>query len=120
MKIEAGKYYRTLSGKKAYVETAVGPSPFTGQGRTYPFFGYVDEYGPESWTAAGHVGSDCPAHQRNIVAEWRDPAVIEIDLIMYKRSDSTPPLLLRWGQSLSPSDKIVARKIVTITEGEGV
>ena len=73
MKIEAGKYYRTRDGRKAYVSAVILENPF-GSPRfecDYPCRGFIEDSGYSSWQLNGKW-----AHENNdstdLVAEWSD------------------------------------------------
>lgn len=79
MNVEAGKYYRTRSGAKAYVAYVGNPfgqnrSPFSAR----PAVGFVDSgSGPVCWELDGRatiIASDYQ-HPLDLVAEWREPVV---------------------------------------------
>lgn len=67
LKIEAGKFYRTLGGWK------VGPMEVRDD-ETYPWGGWLsDQKFFEKWTASGKFyGYIADGHPRDLVAEWTD------------------------------------------------
>lgn len=73
--LEAGKYYRTKDGRKAYV---VGKHPFDKNPEVLPFCGFVDgERTSEAywWDKKGTPGRGVP--QTQLVAEWVEPKRIK-------------------------------------------
>lgn len=82
MKLEAGKFYRTRSGKKAYVACLVNPmNPF----EEFPVCGFVDgEEESQCWTVDGTFYND-PAvtvHPYDLITDWRDDATVRGFLIV--------------------------------------
>jgi hypothetical protein len=75
--IEAGKYYRTRGGTKAYV---AGKSPFPKTPETNMFLGWeetqYDTVIVNSWTPNGRI-SNILAHRFDLISEWRDPISLE-------------------------------------------
>lgn len=110
MQIEAGKYYRTRDGRKAFVAGII-PS---GESE-YPCVGWVEgETNGESWKIDGcfFAGSD---RDRDLVAEYREPVTREMLLFEcggdYRAADA------KFAAGLG-GWKLVGRG--TITEGEGM
>jgi hypothetical protein len=70
MKIEAGKYYKTRDGHRAFVGAV---SPFPSTDRLYLVVGWIQgESASTSWGPSGEYadGSNAP---EDLVAEWVDP-----------------------------------------------
>lgn len=68
IKLEAGKFYRTRDGRKAFV---VFVQPPEGMGHRYPVLGYHGEYSG-NWTSDGKW-NDGGESQNDLVAEWLEP-----------------------------------------------
>lgn len=67
MKLEAGKYYRTRDGRKAYV---IGQNVFECNYGKW-FAGYIDgDADPLDWSIDGCIFSDKSESHRDLVAEW--------------------------------------------------
>lgn len=128
MKIEAGKYYRTRDGRKAYVDVIRVSSPFNGYEPTHPIIGYVDDekQGPRStktWRADGRfdVKQD---RSIDLVEEWREPVSREITLHLVKlkdgrvivTTDTAPPSYIL----CHTEGTIVGTQKVCIIEGDGM
>jgi hypothetical protein len=87
MKIEAGKYYKTRDGKKAFVEHVFQKSPFSGSSPPgYTSFGFIEGNGQvEWWTADGFYvtrGQGC----NDLVAEWVDPITVNLTARLIDRN----------------------------------
>ncbi len=76
LQLEAGKFYRTRDGKKAYVCGSLGANPFTGQKKSCPVQGYIEGHGQTSWTEQGGyvVGED---NGYDLIAKWVEPKRIK-------------------------------------------
>ena len=72
LKIEAGKYYRTRGGDKAWMGCDIRTG---GYGGIYPFIGVVGGY-RQSWASDGSsiYGEQSPF---DIIAEWKEPKRIK-------------------------------------------
>jgi hypothetical protein len=119
MKIEAGKYYKTRDGKKAFVEHVFQKSPFSGSSPSgYTSFGFIEGNGQVDWWTADGFYVTCGQGCNDLVAEWREPRVVVREVLLVEtRSGDFGCVFDQW-QSLG--DRVLARKKVTITEGEGV
>jgi len=73
--IEAGKYYRTRSGRTAFVAAVTLPNPNTGENRIYPALGYI-EGRDETWKLSG-ANMSGRTHDDDLVAEWVEPKRIK-------------------------------------------
>lgn len=71
MKIEAGKYYRTRCGKKAYVHVVYGINPFDNSHLPYPVSGCVGTHWVR-WTERGKYSSTDTENNYDLVAEWSE------------------------------------------------
>ena len=86
MKIEAGKYYRTRDGRKAFVSAVEVPCErYCVNKRIHPVLGYIG-VGQCSWTEAGHGDARCET-EYDLVDEWREPVTRELTLYLYPNGD---------------------------------
>jgi hypothetical protein len=73
MQLEAGKFYRTRDGRKAYVAHLVNPF----LRRDFCIGGYIEDEGDElfTWNKNGRFSDDRVGfeHPSDLVAEWTDP-----------------------------------------------
>jgi hypothetical protein len=77
LKLEAGKYYRTRDGRKAFVTAVAMENPFGAMNELYPVIGYVEgRYASASWTAEGFLLMECERGD-DLVAEWVEPKRIQ-------------------------------------------
>lgn len=85
MQLEAGKYYKTRDGRKAFVASVMLPNPF-GRSTIYVIRGYDNSTSRAcSWTSIGteHDGRNGP---NDLVSEWIDPPQeIVVDGVTYVR-----------------------------------
>lgn len=79
LKIEAGKFYRTRDGHKAFVAAVMLPCPFAERVHTqYPVRGFVDgSDAAQCWRADGAWHGSDKEYKYDLVAEWRKPLSIE-------------------------------------------
>lgn len=122
MKIEAGKYYTTRDGRKAFVDTIVGGSPFmAGCQPIYPVIGYIeDEDSSSSWMIDG-VASFEVGGERDLIREYREPEKVVRWVHMWRDKDGVfvgniHPRKMDHAEGDSPSE-LIARKRIEITEG---
>jgi hypothetical protein len=121
MQLEAGKYYRTRDGRKAYV---VGSDPFN-PSEPFPFVGWIAGCGLRTWTASGawaNFQSDC-----DLVAPWKEPETETMVLALYRAMNGHNICSSFYGGPeaarrviAGAGGELLALKEVTITEGEGV
>ena len=71
--LEAGKFYRTRNGRKAFVGCE---NPFA-DGSTLRVFGYIEGAGIAIWRTDGCYFSDGAAASSDLVAEWVEPKRIK-------------------------------------------
>jgi len=71
MKLEAGKYYKTRNGLKAYVEFIRQDSPFGDYLTEYPATGFIENLGEQMWKTNGEfsVPND---YELDLISEWRE------------------------------------------------
>lgn len=113
MKIESGRYYKTRSGKKAYV--AAVENPFQ-PSSSWPMCGWIDGYQMASEWAIDGRHTPAGESQADLIAEWKEPVTVTRWLLLWSDNSTSlhsDPLSL-------PLSHLVARKQVTITEGEGM
>lgn len=125
MNIEVGKYYRTEAGKKAQVL-----AKHFNDAALHQYVGLI--FGDSRWISWNHDGvsvnySDASApttdkNEFNIVAEWREPR--QMQLTVYLTVDVANEHLdyhiSRRNCELWNCRKVIAKKTITITEGEGL
>lgn len=72
MKIEAGKFYRTRSGDKAFVSAVGLKCPFGEAAVPYPVTGFIEtRIGLKTWTLEGRAFT-VAEDSCDLVAEWED------------------------------------------------
>ena len=73
MKLEAGKYYRTRDGRKAFVACVDNPLPHDADEKCIGFV-HDDVYiGATTWCSDGTNYVDGCDHEYDLVEEWVDP-----------------------------------------------
>jgi hypothetical protein len=83
MKIEAGKYYRTRFGKKAYTS---GFSPFSSTSEIHIISGWVNGSStPTTWTSDGRMYRHGES-ENDLVAEWVDPISVDLTVRLIDRN----------------------------------
>lgn len=113
MKFEAGKYYKTRVGQKAFV--AATENPFCPS--FYPIIGYIsDSTSVAKWTPGGGFFNSFTQSPYDLISEWKEPVTVTKWLLLW--SDGTTSLSCTI--PLLPVSHLVAFKQVTITEGEGM
>jgi hypothetical protein len=109
VKIEKPGFYRTAGGHKAQVIDIQGNFAV----------GWVPRRGllnPHHWRTNGSVwNGDCDT---DIVSEWRDPVSHSITLELCLNTADQP--FIRTAGNYGQDLKVLARKTITITEGEGM
>jgi len=110
MQLEAGKYYRTRDGRKAfvgYVQTDID---------NRSFFGHIvidqHKYQPHCWFENG--GGRSHPDRSDLVEEWREPVTREVFLLRSQYSGDTVVA----GHEGQRGWEVIAK--FTITEGEGM
>jgi hypothetical protein len=119
MKLEVGKYYKTRSGRKAYVGWQACDNPFVSPNDTaMKFGGYVEGIaGSRRWMGNGSGSAYAMGAPTDLVEEWREPAKSWLTIVLIRSEGGyVYPTL----ECLCQDKKVVARKVVTITEGEGM
>ncbi len=71
MKLEAGKYYKTRNGLKAYVEFIRQHSPFGDYLTKYPAMGFIERYGEQRWKTNGEFNTFIE-NELDLISEWRE------------------------------------------------
>ena len=126
LQIKAGAYYKTRSGKKAFVAQEPMPiSPFRSgvqQAHTYLFRGYCEgNISVWNWRSDGTCING--VSEWNLVAEWVDPLSATKEIVFYTVGEGLAPQFLLADPGWKPwsvHTRILARKTITITEGEGL
>ena len=72
MKLEAGKYYKTRNGLKAYVEFIHQDSPFGDHISKYPATGFIEGFGKQMWKTNGEF-NPYMENAMDLISEWREP-----------------------------------------------
>ena len=72
MKLEAGKYYKTRNGLKAYVEFIRQDSPFGDYLTEYPATGFIENLGEQMWKTNGEFNTFIES-ELDLISEWREP-----------------------------------------------
>ena len=75
MKLEAGKYYKTRNGLKAYVEFIRQDSLFGDYLTKYPAMGFIESYGEQMWKTNGEFNTSIE-NELDLISEWREPIKI--------------------------------------------
>jgi len=75
MKLEAGKYYKTRNGLKAYVEFIRQDSPFGDYLTKYPATGFIENLGEQMWKTNGEFSAPFD-YELDLISEWREPIKI--------------------------------------------
>lgn len=121
LKIEAGKYYKTRGGKKAYVACIVLPNPFEGPSikDQFPVRHVIDqEVGCWYCRADGRLqpGKD---DAYDLVAEWKEPEVRVRKLKMVRCPDGTIRVIGGDDRYLGsdPDAEVISTIQVTMKEG---
>lgn len=87
LRLKAGKFYRTRGGRKAYVDSIIGPNPFTKDTPDYPCAGYIEDNGlpnAMTWTQSGkeRKSRETPF---DLVEEWVEPkpdTIVTVKVVM--------------------------------------
>jgi hypothetical protein len=114
LKLEAGRYYRTRDGRKAYV-VAVLLSPFgKPKSNDNNCVGFIEgDTGIYWWYATGHRFNGMGEMPEDLIDEWREPREWTVYVCEDRINQNVYPLLFRPG-----AGNLLAR--VTVREGEGV
>lgn len=103
LNIEAGKYYRTRGGRKAFVAAVSLPDPSSGVRATHPVHGLIGGFS-RNWTLDGHYRD---SHGDDLVAEWKEPRTCSAVMTLCRDSTGAlrifhgnigerPPFWVRW------------------------
>lgn len=116
--LKAGCFYKTRNGRKAFVSSLT--SPFTD---TYqPVVGWVEGlHSVQTWDAGGHYWNNHGPSEMDLVGEWREPIqqTATVGLVKWPGDCPTFIAVLHNGHAAT-GYQVIARKTVTITEGEGL
>jgi hypothetical protein len=124
IKLEAGKYYKTREGQKAYV---VGRMKGTCD---YPWIGQIGDAFPFYWTDEG-VGSPRCVMVDDLVEEWKEPETGEGALYVWRHRGTSRIVTSYYQKETHPIGhgsaryelfvkryELIAKKTVRWTEGE--
>jgi hypothetical protein len=121
LKLETGKYYKTRDGRKVYLVATECPGDVLGdeQPRHWPVIGWVKGMPRiQMWHHGGR--HDSWKEELDLVAEWREPRTQTVTILMQACAlPDAPPYVCVEGHQM-PQFKTLARKEITITEGEGI
>jgi hypothetical protein len=109
---QAGKYYKTRAGRKAFVS---GRNAFSSAPDTR-LVGSLESGEVLTWSESGQYCCGMN-HGRDLIAEWRDPIVKTVDVYLYENFSGEPHVALNRPESFG--GKTLARAKVTLTEGVG-
>jgi hypothetical protein len=110
--IEAGKYYKTRAGRKAYVSST--DTPFARGSDSV--LGSIEGIGCSWWDTCGRWGG--AEHSHDLVAEWVDPATEERVVWLVRRDDGSTFTQTRSDSEGPPTHrKPIGSTRVTVTEG---
>jgi hypothetical protein len=110
--VKVGSYYRTRDGRKAYVAATVNPMSHT----EWPVIGWIGECS-HSWKLNGRAYLDDSVSTNDLVDEWQEPRTWTETITVFDGGCGSPCQTLG---KVTGSIKVLARKTVTLTEGEGL
>lgn len=111
MKIEAGKYYSTRAGRKAFISST--DTPFARGIESV--LGSIQGVGCSWWDTEGRwVGTE---HRHDLVAEWHEPATEERVVYMHRRHDGKIICDICRLTSHNEQLALIGSTRVTVTEG---
>jgi len=120
--LKAGCYYRTRDGRKAYVDCIIKPSPWGGR-EPWPVMGWIEGHGSVVvWDERGKWSGSCSStNVCDLIAEWREPKS-ETFVAWLTDEPGIMHIITTPEMSYQPPSgyKVLARKTVMITEGEGL
>lgn len=112
LKIEAGKFYKCRDGRKAFV---AGRSPFPSH---WPFVGVIEGASLETYGWQDNGVYDCSGDdEEDLIAEWREPVAVTATILLVRNARGEAVVVA--GNGLS-HPRVIARRTLTITEGEGL
>ena len=112
MQINAGQYYRTRGGKKAFV--AAVENPFQ-PSSSWPMCGWIDGYQMASEWAIDGRHTPAGESQADLIAEWKEPVTETYWCCLWNDGGVSIHSI-----KPQPQPLLKAIKQVTITEGEGI
>ncbi|MGG7581717.1 hypothetical protein [Rhizobium sp. Nf11,1] len=117
--LEAGKYYRTRDGRKAFVS---GTNPFS-EGSHIRAIGVVYGNGVQGWDLSGAFSS-LGGHGLDLVDEWVEPKRIKGWLNVYPENDESFDIVkyhpTREQADVSALSTRIACIKIDVLEGEGL
>ena len=82
----------------------------------YPAIGWIEGYGIATWMLDGNYREGIE-HPGDLIEEWREPVTLSRTFYMVRCPDGT---LQCWGHQPGEGHVMLAKKIFTVTEGEGM
>lgn len=123
LKIEVDKYYKTRSGKKAYI-AAILKNPFGGCDVKYPYLGFFNGGDVQSWDAEGRwVAFSHNTHDYDLIEEWQEPIEFFGYVNVYPGSYTVVHPSRLEADGLSYANRIACIKVKVkfeYTKGEGL
>jgi hypothetical protein len=118
MKIEAGKFYKTRDGRKAFVVSVDLPNPFGGNS-TYTVSVYIEGLSNRiTVTDRGRLYINTPDCAADLVAEWREPASEERVVYLVRLNNGVVTTYTYPANEHGPQNtEILGSTRVTVTEG---
>jgi hypothetical protein len=118
MKIEAGKFYKTRDGRKAFVVSVDLPNPFGGNS-TYTVSVYIEGLSNRiTVTDRGRLYINTPDCAADLVAEWREPASEDRVVYLVRGHGGLMWCECRENRDCPPKHgTIIGSTRVTVTEG---
>ena len=116
MKIEAGKFYKTLDGRKAYI---CGANPLGGKSVEGALCGFIEHDGSKLywWELDGSEFSD---KMTRIIHEWKEPAKGTVWVNVYEDKGSVYAYDNKYDADRMASGARIACIEVSWTEGQGL
>lgn len=129
MKIEAGKYYRTRDGRRAYVDSVRLPNPLAPKARYKPVSGFLEGNDGSStrWWSDGRWGpADSSPKGIDLISEWDAPDKTSAWVVVFWNEKHGYDGDVAFTASdagemmADPAEgwECIARKRIEITEGE--
>lgn len=106
MKIEAGKYYETRRGEKAFV---AGISPFTSTDPLYHIVGWIDGTTDAAAWGLGGAYADRAEAPEDLVAEWTEPPTpLEALKVLHRLANQPKPDPTEWNKAMRDAVAAIA------------
>jgi hypothetical protein len=117
MTFEPGNYYVTRGGKKAYVDARRGENPLLTEQFAWPLLGVVKGRGVRSWMEDGRAREDDEGPD-DLVGPWVEPVSITLEVVLLQYSTTSPVTFGCGDPGRTYASPPLARKIITLTEGD--